>query len=84
MSEYYELNVRHQISYDDGDCEIIPLWAPTQMVKLLNKKKDFPAEHSRLLSEQKASAQADARHQEALLNVRTLLMHVLLVTVSLS
>jgi hypothetical protein len=35
VESFDKIRQRHTVFYDDGDVELIPLWAPNQMVKLL-------------------------------------------------
>jgi hypothetical protein len=69
VTAYYALSVCHRITYDDGDVEIIALWAPTQAIKLLNSKKEFAAALDQLSKEQQGAERKGARHKKALLSV---------------
>jgi hypothetical protein len=33
VAGFERLRQRHTIAYDDGDCEVAPLWAPNQLVR---------------------------------------------------
>lgn len=70
VSAYLPTSVEHKIEYDDGDVEIVQLWAPVQAIRLLNTKSQFAEAYELLCEKNKATAQAAAQHKEELLNVR--------------
>lgn len=43
MTGFDKLRLRHTILYDDGDREIIALWSPTQLVRVLNQPNEWAA-----------------------------------------
>jgi len=38
----------HMCSYEDNDQEVIPLWAPNQLVRIHNTPNEWPAEAERI------------------------------------
>jgi hypothetical protein len=53
------------VAYEDGDVEIIPLWAPQQMIQLLNTSGEWIINAQQLQTQKVAAAQRLAQDQAA-------------------
>eukprot|EP00884_Botryococcus_braunii_P018914 jgi/Botrbrau1/5706/Bobra.0071s0038.1 len=73
VTDFDRMGWQHRVEYDDGDVEIIPLWAPAQLVRALTEPKEWAEEALRLqprppaasVPQAKARARVDAPREEA-------------------
>ncbi|KAK9823530.1 hypothetical protein WJX72_003470 [[Myrmecia] bisecta] len=62
VSDFDVVRQRHTVCYEDGDVEIIPLWAPNQMIRIVSDPDEWPAERERIQAQR---AQRQATYQAA-------------------
>ncbi|BDA42016.1 probable BsuMI modification methylase subunit YdiP at N-terminal half [Coccomyxa sp. Obi] len=63
VTAFDPIQQRHTICYDDGDVEIVCLWAPNQLVRVVTDPGEWPKQAERIATEQKLHNVATSNQQ---------------------